>query len=484
MIPDPSAAPTPAGTPTSANAPPAPAPSASTLAASAPPAAPHHIAPLLERGVASGIISAQQQAALLALAGEETTAGDSAGPERPRGFNAVTVAYGLGALLVLFASGWFLVDRWAKLGPWGVLATVAVYAVVLALGAQWLMRRGFVVAGQLCVALAVSLAPLVAWAGLTLAGRWPDPASGDPLLRDRVWMGWQWLVADLSLLLAALLVLRRHPLPAVAWPAAVALWATCLHLGDALRGEGGAVSFDRFLFLADGLALLVVADLVERWQRRAKAGDRAGDAAGDFAGAFWAAGLLASAVGYLAIWGRADDAWRHLLLPIALGLVALSLYLRRRLVLVAGVAGVVGYLGYLAEDVFREYLSFPVLLAALGLLVIALTVWTQLRFPALVARIDASRASDARPLPWSAPMSALPLVTALALAALALRDAAEEREQEAFRQRWYLLRLHSGSLPGGGVRGARAPGARAPRPAPPIAEPPRSAPPSTPKPST
>lgn len=419
------------------------------------------IAPLLEHGVAMGIISADQERALLALAATQAVGAPTA--ERPRGFNAVTVAYGLGALLVLFACAWFLVDRWARLGPWGVLAVVAVYAGALALGARWLLRRGFAVAGQLCVALAVSLAPLVAWPGLSLAGRWPDPATRDPLLLDRAWMGWQWLVADLSLLLAALLVLRRLPLPAVAWPAAVALWAACLHLGDALRSEGGAVSVDRFLFLADGLTVLVVADVVERWQRRV--------GAGDFAGAFWAAGLLATAVAYLAIWGRADDGWRHLLLPLALGLVALSLYLRRRLVLVAGVAGVVGYLGYLAEDVFRQYLSFPLLLAALGLIVILLTVWTQLRFPALVARLDASRASDARPLPWSAPMAALPLVTALALALIAWGDAEEEREQEAFRQRWHLLRLHSGSVPT--ERGRPMPRANGDAPMQPV---PRSAP--------
>lgn len=87
------------------------------------------------------------------------------------------------------------------------------------------------------------------------------------------------------------------------------------------------------------------------------------------------------------------------------------------------------------------------LLAALGLRVRFLTVWTQLRFPALVARLEAGRASDACPLPWSAPMAALPLATVLALALLALGDAAEEREQQAFRERLHLRRLHSGSLP-------------------------------------
>ena len=47
------------------------------------------------------------------------------GAEARRGFNAITVAYSLGALLVLFALGWFLVDRWKVSGPVGVLGVVA-----------------------------------------------------------------------------------------------------------------------------------------------------------------------------------------------------------------------------------------------------------------------------------------------------------------------------------------------------------------------
>src|SRR5688572_6058133 len=48
------------------------------------------------------------------------------------GFNAITVAYSLGAMLVLFALGWFLVDRWRSLGPIGVFAVSALYAIAFA----------------------------------------------------------------------------------------------------------------------------------------------------------------------------------------------------------------------------------------------------------------------------------------------------------------------------------------------------------------
>ncbi len=426
-------------------------------------AAPQPEAPpreLLDRGVHEGIITEAQRDRLLALAVTAGALPPAPSPiprpvERPAGFNAVTVAYGIGAMLVLFACGWFLVDRWAKLGAGGVLAVVAAYALVLTAAARWLLAHRFRLAADISTMLAVSLAPLVGWAILSMTGRWPSlPAPHDPLLHHQVWMAWQWLILDLVLLLAALVVLRKRRIVTLTWPMAVALWATWLHVGQILRGEDGPLGFDRWLMLANGVALLLVAERVERWQRReGKDGVAAGGTnvpqpvAGDFANAFWVTGLLATAVAYMALWLRADhQAWRHLLPLFSLGLVALSLFLGRRVVLLFGVAGLLGYLAFLAEDVFKDYVSFPILLAGFGILLILATVWTQTRFPALVERIDAGRRSDERPLPWSPFMAVLPVVFSLAMASLAWVDAAAEREQRAFQERLHLLRLHSGSM--------------------------------------
>lgn len=428
-----------------------------------PPAAPPHLphAELLERGVRDGIISAAQRDRLLALeTGLPLGEGGVVAPppraaERAAGFNAVTVAYGLGALLVVFACGWFVVDQWSMLGEWGVLAVVAAFAAVLVTAARWLGSRHFPLAADIATTLAVSLTPLVAWAFLSLAGRWPQISPPDPLLNNQIYMAWQWLVAELSFLLVALLVVRTRRIVTLTWPMAVAMWAVWLHLGIIVRGDDGPLGFDRWLTLANGLALLFVAERVERWQRGgvSRIGVAAGGAPGarpagrDFANAFWVTGLLATAVAYMAIWLRLDDEPSQHLLPLfALGLVALSLYLRRRVVLLFGVAGILGYLAFLAEDVFKDYVSFPILLAGFGILLILATVWTQTRFPALVERIDASRGDDERPLPWSPVMALLPVLFALAMAILAFADADDERAQRAFRQRFELLRMHSGSL--------------------------------------
>lgn len=444
------------------------------------------LARLLDRGVAQGIIDESQRERLAALDASDASAGAAPAVPPPArtalpastgdvvagALSVVAVAYALGALLVLFACGWFLVDRWARLGAWGVLGVALLYAGVLLAAERWLRGRGFVLAADICAALVVSLSPLVAWPFLSLGGRWPNATSPEavahePLLHDTAWMAWQWLILELVMLLTALATLRRRPMVTVTWPMAGALAGAGLHLSIIARSFGGSSASEQWMLLAGGFAILLVAERVERWQRapRRPAGGFAADGArtatvaGDFANAFWVLGLAGTTLGFMVLWLRADDSpWRHILLPTALGLVALSLYVRRRTVLLFGVLGVIGYLGFLAQHVFREFISFPILLAGLGILVILATVWTQTRFPALVDRLEARRGSDERPFPWSGVMAALPIGVALAMSTLSYPEVREEREQDAFRQRLHILRTHSGSLARQSARNIRPPG--------------------------
>ena len=110
--------------------------------------------------MARGIISAEQRDALLALdagAMEETPA------EARRGLNSVTVAYGLGGAAVVFAFGWFVADRWEVLGPAGVLAVSALYALLFSFTARYLGRLGFETAASVAALVAVATAPLAAF---------------------------------------------------------------------------------------------------------------------------------------------------------------------------------------------------------------------------------------------------------------------------------------------------------------------------------
>jgi len=97
------------------------------------------LATLINVALERGIIDAAQRdqlaalsAELMAMPGHSREERDDAAPVREvqRGFNAITVAYSLGALLVLFALAWFLLERWKVLGPFGVLVVALLLKVL------------------------------------------------------------------------------------------------------------------------------------------------------------------------------------------------------------------------------------------------------------------------------------------------------------------------------------------------------------------
>jgi hypothetical protein len=108
---------------------------------------PSRLPDLLDDAVARGLITTAQRTQLLALAeaGDDHSRGRVGEflawtREVPRGFNAISIAYAIGALIVVFALGWFLADRWSVLGPTGVLIVSVVYAALFAAAAHLFTR--------------------------------------------------------------------------------------------------------------------------------------------------------------------------------------------------------------------------------------------------------------------------------------------------------------------------------------------------------
>jgi hypothetical protein len=71
-------------------------------------------------------------------------------------------------------------------------------------------------------------------------------------------------------------------------------------------------------------------------------------------------------------------------------LVALAVFLGRRIYAVVGAIGICVYLGYLASDVFKDALAFSFALSTIGLAVIFAGVWLQRRQRAISAFLDAA----------------------------------------------------------------------------------------------
>lgn len=391
---------------------------------------------LLRLAVSRGLITPAQQASLLELQAEGAGSGLR---EMPRGFNWVTIAYVLGALLVVFACGWFLAQRWLSLGPSGVLLVVVVYAVIAALASRWLERLAFHEAAGVSAMVAVSLTPVAVWALESLTGWWPVETWGQPYYPYYpAAEASRWVIAELATILAALIVMRKRPYTALAFPIAVALFGLVIHVPRA-TGMDLTPGPERWMVLTGALLVCCIADTVDRLVPRGKVPGR-----GDMAFPFWLVGLVALAVSFLSFWPTAG-AWRHGLPVLALGGIAAALVMGRRTHLVFGVFAIFLYLLYLAAEVFKSTAYFPVILALLGGATLFATVWLQRKFPALASRLGVRRGGRGG-LPGSAVMPWLVAGMALGITLLRLPEVEEERINRDFQMRLQVLRQHSGSL--------------------------------------
>lgn len=413
---------------------------------------------LINAALERGIIDTAQHEKLESLATElaparARTAGAANANAPPweahRGFNAITIAYSLGGLLVLFALAWFLLERWKILGPGGVLGVAALYAAAFAVVGVLLRRRGFDVAGGLAIVLAVAMTPVWVWAILRLTGEFPDPAAVDnPLSRYEPYIATRLMVLELATIGVALVALRRVKFFALALPIAVALVSLLLHLGQALGDPRLTWYVGPFYQCVVACATIAIAYAVERRQPPGE----------DYAFWFYLAGVGMLFIAYVQVWQHIGR-WRHAVPLVAAALVTASLYLRRRTLLVGGGIAAFGYLGYLAFDVFRRVVALPITLAALGLLVIVTTVWMQRRFPALVARVSRADTAGVKTLPGGALAVLGPLVIAITAMIFAAREAEERTVEREWRNTLYerrarqQTRLQRKPAPGAPARG-------------------------------
>jgi MFS family permease len=392
---------------------------------------------LIATAAERGVVDSTQRDALTALADEITGANRHDEPtsfatESGRPFNPVMIAYSAGALLVLFALGWFLADRWRDLGGVGVLVVSGVYTAAFAITSHQLRRRGFRVASGLVAALAVAMTPVWSWALLRIAGEWPPSSNyNDPLLRFEPWIASRWIILELATIAVALITLRRVRFFAIAIPIAAAFVGVLLHLGKALGDPEISYYVGPYYACVVGCLTLAIGYAIDR---------REGDGE-DYAVWFYFAATLVLLVGYVGVW-RTIGWWRHALPLVAAVFVIAALYLRRRVLLLAAGIAAFGYLGYLAFDVFENVIGLPIALAGLGLLVIASTVWVQRRVPVLVARMGGAHEPAVRALPGGAISVLGPVAIALTAMLFAVPEAREDVIDRRWQTRHYSRQLN------------------------------------------
>ncbi|HEV7920816.1 MAG TPA: DUF2157 domain-containing protein, partial [Thermoanaerobaculia bacterium] len=251
-------------------------------------------------------------------------------------FDGSHVAYYFGALIVVSAMAWFLTDAWDGLAGIGISAIAMLYAIAFTITGEAVWKRGLRVPGGLLFTLAVWMTPLVVYGIEKQLGYWPQ---GDPgTMRDyHVWVRGSWLVMELATVLAGAAALRARHFPFLSFPIAFALWYMSMDLTPLLMNNPDFTWEQRAWVSAGFGALLLIGAYIIDMQGRQE----------DYAFWWYLFGLMAFWGGLTGTDSR-SEVGKFLYLLINLGLISLSLFLRRRIFIVFGAMGVFLYLGHLA----------------------------------------------------------------------------------------------------------------------------------------
>jgi len=327
----------------------------------------------IEDAINEGLLTPQQANDLFQWAADRGRPGNPPSVEHSKGLNIVTVAYYFGAMLMIVACAWFLGDKWQSLGSGGVLVTTLVYCAIALSAGLFLCSKGYSIGGGLLVTVAVCLVPLITYSIEDLAGFWPaaDPGAYKEFYPK---IHGSWVVMEWITILAGLIAIRFVRFGFLTAPIAFSLWFFSMDVADLLLGRpvvSGDWNLHAWVSVVVGAVTILVGFGLDKTLDH-----RDGPRSEDFG--FWCYlfGLLAFSVGLTAIDSDSEIS-RLLYMLVHLGLIGVSLWLRRGVFLVFGAIGVHIYLGHLAYTVFKDSVLFPFILALLGLSLIIVTVLAQ-----------------------------------------------------------------------------------------------------------
>jgi hypothetical protein len=285
--------------------------------------------------------------------------------DRPR-FDFANVAYYFGALIIISAMSWFMTLAWESFGGGGIFLISCIYAFCFVLAGSFLwFRQNLKVPGGLLFTIAVCMTPLAIYGLQRWTGFW---LQGDPgTYRDfHIWIKGSWFLMEVGTILAGLIALKFVKFPFLTAPIAFSLWYMSMDVTPLLYKTNDFTWEQRLLVsMWFGIACLIVAYLVDLRTRRQRQGD--------FAFWLYLFGLLSFWFG-LTLMGDSDELQKLIYCLINLGLMLLSVLLRRPVFMVFGSLGVFSYLSHLAYTIFENSLLFPFALTALGLFIIAMGI--------------------------------------------------------------------------------------------------------------
>ncbi|WP_426436319.1 hypothetical protein [Bradyrhizobium genosp. P] len=309
----------------------------------------------------AGVISAADLERLLAFLsrGESRELASGASPRAK--FDAASLLWYAGALIVIGAMGLFSTLAFSQMGGRALTLCAIAYAIGFSVAGHYLWHaRNLRVPGGLLIAVAVSMAPLAVYGIQDELGWWGTFGKPGTVHDFYIWVKGSWVFMEIATVAAGIVALRYYRFPFIVALIAVALWFMSMDLAPWFSGVN-YLDFEmrRRVSIWFGLLVLAVAWTVDYRSRN-----------GDFA--FWL-----HLFGLLAFWGgitssdSATELGRAMYCLFNVGLLALAVILMRRAYAVFGAFGICLYLGHLADVVFKDSLLFPFALSLIGVAVIA-----------------------------------------------------------------------------------------------------------------
>jgi hypothetical protein len=310
--------------------------------------------------ISQGILSSEQGETLW-------TALQQRARNRPQ-FNFANVAYYFGALIIISSMTWFMTLAWELFGGMGLFFLAASYALVFILAGKTLwFQQNLKIPGGLLFTIAVCMTPLGIYGLLKMLGLWPTEYGAGYIDYYHLING-HFLIMELATILAGLCALKFVKFPFLTAPIAFSLWFMSMDLTPVLFGQN-AWGWNERLWVSFwfGLVCLIVAYWVDLKTTHIPE---------DYAFWLYLFGLLSFWFSMTLMGGGTE--WDYFLyFLINLGLMFLSVLLRRRAFIVFGGMGVFGYFGHLAHSIFQDSLLFPFVVTVLGILIIYIGVQYQ-----------------------------------------------------------------------------------------------------------
>lgn len=342
----------------------------------------------LEAAVTAGALDAQSAEKLKAFLIEQPAQATTA---RPR-FDITHVLWYAGALIIMAAMGLYSTLAFEQMGGKGLAITGALYGLVLWFMGDRLWRKEDTrTPGGLLIAAAVGMVPLVVYGIQQASGNWLGFGKPGSYQTFYTFIKGGWLPMEIATILAGVIAARRYPFAFIAFPVAICLWFLSMDIAAYLAGDT-RLGFDlrRKVSLIFGIALFIATWAYELRKRSA-----------DFA--FWLHLIAATTFwGGLTFQYSTSEIAKLGYCAINIGLIAMSLFIGRRIYSVFGVIGIMVYLGHLAHAVFKDSLLFPFALSLLGLALVALGIAFAKRRKDIENKIESwlpASFSAARPYP-------------------------------------------------------------------------------------